>query len=231
MATVNPLAALHDIKPSRADHASVIAEPSILSRYAALELKGDRAHPASTIAHPSMLSRIVRRSALFFFALVVGVGVTLAWQSYGGQTVELIRRQAPLLADWLPASTGKPTDAPVDAPQQQLKPTLAGSDQQVAAMPPDGSAKLQQQLNSIAIDLTVVKEALERLAGERRKITQSIDRLEKGEQEINQKISSMATPKTVVHAPTARPVHRAVLPSVQAPSKPLPVTSPAPPIE
>jgi hypothetical protein len=232
MITANPNAAFRDVKTNRADHASEIAGSTILSRYAALELRGEKAHPASMIVRSSMLSRILHDSPRFFFALVLGIGLTLAWHSYGSQAVEIIRTQAPSLAQWLPASTGQPADAPLAAPLQQLKPTLAAADQQLSVMPPeDGSAELGQQLNAIAIDLTAVKETLDRLAADRGKITQSIDRLERGQQEMAQKLSSMAAPKPVVRAPIARPVHHSSPPSVQAPSKPLPITPPPAPME
>jgi hypothetical protein len=194
------------------------------------DLRSDRAVRASVIARPSIFRRIVHACARFFFAALVGVGVTLAWQSYGDQAVDMMRTQAPSLAEWLPASISKPADAPLGASQQQLKPALAAADQQLPAIAPAGSADLVQQLKPVAIDLTAVKESLERLAAEQAKLTQSIDRLERGQQAINQKLSSMAAPKPVVHTPTPKPVQRPAPPAVQsptqAPSRPLSVPPP-----
>ncbi len=176
---------------------------------------------------PSILRRIVRASARFLFAVLVGVGVTLAWQSYGDRAVDMMRTQAPSLAEWLPAPTGKSADAPLGAAQPQLKPALATADQQMA---PAASAELGEQLKAIAIDLTAVKETLERLAADQEKLTQSIDRLERGQQSITQKLSSVAAPKPVVHAPTPKPVQHPAQPAAQsatqAPSRPVSIPSP-----
>ncbi len=194
------------------------------------DLRSDRAVRASVIARPSVFRRIVHACARFFFAVLVGVGVTLAWQSYGDQAVDMMRTQAPSLAEWLPASTGKQSDAPLGAAQPQLKPAIPTADQQLPAMAPAGSAELLQQLKPLAIDLTAVKESLQQLAAYQEKLTQSIERLERGQQAITQKLSSVTAPKPVVHAPTPRPVQHPAQPAAQsatqAPSRPVSVPSP-----
>jgi hypothetical protein len=182
------------------------------------DLKVDRSDRILLPTRPSILRRIVRACARFLFAFLLGVGVTLAWQSYGDEAVDMMRTQAPSLAEWLPASTGKPADGPVGAAQQQLKPAAAGG------------TELEQQLKPVAIDLAAVKESLERLAAEQAKLTQSIDRLDRGQQAITQKLSSVAAPKPVVHAPTPKPVQHPAQPAapsaLQAPSRPVSVPSP-----
>ncbi len=194
------------------------------------DLRVDRSDRLLSPARPSILRRIFRACARFLFAVLVGVGVTLAWQSYGDEAVDMIRTQSPSLAQWLPASTGKPADGPVGAAQQQLKPALAAADQQLPAIAAAGSAELEQQLKPVAIDLTAVKESLQRLAADQEKLTQSIDRLERGQQAITQKLSSLAVPKPVVHAPAPRPVQHPSQPAAQsatqAPSRPVSVPSP-----
>ncbi len=195
------------------------------------ELRFGRPDRPVSPTRPSILRRIVRATARFFFAVLVGVGVTLAWQSYGDEAVEIIRTQAPSLAEWLPASSGKPADG--GAAQQQLKSALATADQQLPAMAPAGNAELMQQLKPLAIDLTAVKDSLQQLAAYQEKLTQSIERLEKGQQAITQKLSSVAAPKPVVHAPTSKPVQHPAPPAAQsatqAPSRPVSVPSPAVP--
>ncbi len=194
------------------------------------ELRFGRPDRPLSPTRPSILRRIVRACARFLFAVLVGVGATLAWQSYGDEVVDMIRTQAPSLVEWLPASTGKPADAPLGAAQPQLKPALAAADQQLPAIGPAGSAELEQRLKPLAIDLTAVKETLERITADQEKLTQSIDRLERGQQAIAQKLSSVAAPNPVVHAPTPRPVQHPAQPAAQsatqAPSRPVSVPSP-----
>ncbi len=193
-------------------------------------LRIDRSDRILSLAQPSILRRIVRACGRFLLAVLVGVGATLAWQSYGDEAVDMIRTQSPSLAEWLPASTGKPADAPLGAAQQQLKPALAAADQQLPAIGAADTAELEQQLKPLAIDLTAVKESLQQLAAYQEKLTQSIERLERGQQAITQKLSSVAAPKPVVHAPAPRPVQHPAQPAAQsatqAPSRPLSVPSP-----
>ena len=89
--------------------------------------------------------RIVRTLARFFIAVLIGVGVTLAWQSHGDEAKEMVRTWAPSLAWLLPVSTTK--------------------------SPPDGqgfaaatSAELVQQLKPLTLDLAIVRHSLEQLA-------------------------------------------------------------------
>ena len=62
---------------------------------------------------PSITRRIIRALGRFSAAILIGVGVTLAWQSYGG---EMVRAWAPSLGWLLPVS---PSAAELQA---QLKP-------------------------------------------------------------------------------------------------------------
>ncbi len=72
---------------------------------------------------PSITRRIFRASSRSLFAVLVGVGGTLAWQADGDQAKDMIRVWAPSLAELLPASTSKPAASPSAAEdQQQLKP-------------------------------------------------------------------------------------------------------------
>jgi uncharacterized iron-regulated membrane protein len=61
---------------------------------------------------PSVTRRIIRALGRFSVVLLIGVGATLAWQSYGG---EMVRAWAPSLGWLLPAS-------PSAELQAQLKP-------------------------------------------------------------------------------------------------------------
>ena len=62
----------------------------------------------STGKRRSIGKRIVRALARFFIVVLIGVGATLAWQSYSDEAMEMVRTEAPSLAWSLPVSTAKP---------------------------------------------------------------------------------------------------------------------------
>ena len=120
--------------------------------------------------------------ALFFFAVLIGVGSTLAWQSYGH---EMVKTSAPSLSWLLPVSTIK------------------------ASAPALTSAELQQQLKPVALDLAIVRRSVEQLAinqdqlaRKQEQMAQAIAALQAAEQDISQKISAPPSP-----LPAPKPVH------------------------
>ena len=70
------------------------------------------------MVRPPLLHRVLRASARFLFAVLLGIGGTLAWQSHGDQAMDVIRAKAPSVAEWLPASTSRPA-VPVSAAEAQ----------------------------------------------------------------------------------------------------------------
>jgi len=180
------------------------------------------------MVRPPLLRRVLRASARFVFAVLVGIGGTLAWQSHGNQAMDVIRAKAPSVAEWLPASTSRPA-VPVSAAeaQQSLKASLAATDQQFAPTVGVGSAEIQQQLAPITVDLAALRQTVEQLGANQEKTAQSIIQLERNEQAINQKLSSLASPKPVVRAPQPKPLQqsgqspfRAASPAAQQPLRP-----------
>ena len=114
---------------------------------------------------PSITRRIIRALGRFSAAILIGVVVTLAWQSYGG---EMVRAWAPSLGWLLPASP---------------------------------SAELQAQLKPVALDLAILRRSVEQLASNQDQLarkqdqmTQAFATLQAAEQDINQKILSLAPP-------------------------------------
>ena len=131
---------------------------------------------------PSTIRQIPRRPARFAVALLIGVGVTLAWQSYGAETV---RAWAPSLAWLLPASPPGPAVT---------------------------SAELQQLLKPMAIDLALVRRSEEQLATnqdqlarKQDQIAQAIAALQAAEQDISQKILALAPPAPKAVRVSAKP--------------------------
>jgi hypothetical protein len=165
---------------------------------------------ASTSVGPSITRRIFRVSAVFSFVVLTGVGGALAWRSYGDYATDMIRAWA------LPAPTSKP------------------------AVPPAGAAEIQQQLKSIAIDLTAVRHTLEQLganqdqltrkqeemARKQEQMTQAIAALQAAKQDISQKISAPPPANKPVHVPLPKPVQHPARLSTQASSNPTHVSPP-----
>jgi hypothetical protein len=145
------------------------------------DLKGDQ----FTSGRRSIARRIFGTLARFFIAVLIGVGVTLAWQSHGDEAKEMVRTWAPSLGWLLPVST--PIDSQVSA---------------AAAAP---SAELLQQLKPMALDLAVLRRSVEQLAANQEQMAQNIATLQAVEQDISQKISSPPAPPRKPAQPTTQP--------------------------
>lgn len=135
---------------------------------------------------PGIGKHVLRTTFRFGLAILIGVAGTLAWQSYGAQAQNMIRSLAPSL-DWLiPPATPKAANA--------------------------RSAELAEQLKPIALDLAVVRKAVEQLAANQEQlsakdgeITQSLALLQASEKEIGDKISALpAPPPKPARAPPRR---------------------------
>jgi len=134
----------------------------------------------------------MRGLARFFLALFIGVGGTLAWQSYGDEAKEMVRTWAPSLGWLLPAST-------LEVPAPAVT-----------------SIELKQQLKPVALDLAIVRRSIEQLAfnqdqlsRKQEQVIQAIAALQAAQQDIGQKISTPPPPKTV-HVPSPKPLQPAV---------------------
>src|SRR5215472_12271346 len=124
---------------------------------------------------PSIRRRLTRSLARFFFAVLIGVGGTLAWQ-HGDEVTEMVRTWVPSLGWLLPVSTTK-APAPVT------------------------TTDLQQQLKFISIDLALVRRTEEQLganqdqlARKQEQMTQAIATLQAAEQDLSKQILALAPP-------------------------------------
>ena len=141
---------------------------------------------------PSIGGRLMRSLARLSLAVLIGVGATLAWQSYGG---EAVRTWAPSLSSLLPATTMEPPAPAVTSTELQQQ--------------------LQQQLKPMAIDLALVRRSEEQLAANQDQLArkqdqmaQAIAALQAAEQELSQKISSPPT-SGAAHVPPPKPLRPA----------------------
>src|SRR5215207_1373142 len=103
---------------------------------------------------PSIGRRIFRALARFCIAVLIGVGATLGWQSYGDAVREMLATRAPELAWLLPVSATK---------------------SQVTAATPANPAL---QLGPLASNLEVVRRSVEQLAARQEQMAQNISALQ-----------------------------------------------------
>jgi hypothetical protein len=156
-------------------------------------------------ARPSFAKRAARGFIRFLIACGVGVGGTLAWQTYGDaarQTIATWGAEHGWSMAWLSNGddvTTKPPSGPgrtQAVPAAQAAPEIAG-----------GSSSDLQQLKTmtlgLAATLTTMRERIEQLAGGQVQTASDIARLQAAEQEIRQKISAIATRPASKPTPTA----------------------------
>ena len=120
--------------------------------------------PASR--RPSIGRRIFRTLARFSIAVLIGVGATLGWQSYGDEVKEMLVAQAPALGFLLPVSTTK-------------SPVMAAT-----------STDSTRQLAPLASTLDAVRRSVEQLAAKQEQMAQNIAALRAVEEDVRQKMSS-----------------------------------------
>jgi uncharacterized protein YoxC len=121
---------------------------------------------------PSIGRRIFRALFRFFIAVLIGVGATLAWQSYGDEAKEMVRTRAPSLAWLLPVSTTKsPPDGQLSAQDAALPQSASVTQTPAAAMT---SPESVQQLETMTRDLAVVRRSLEQLVAEQEQMAQAV---------------------------------------------------------
>ena len=150
----------------------------------------------STGKRRSIGKRMVRALARFFIVVLIGVGATLAWQSYSDEAMEMVRTQAPSLVWLLPVSTAKPPP-----------------DGQASAASVVPSGELVQQLKPIAVDLDIVRRSVQQLANKVEQLAAKQDQMSHKQDEISQNITTLQlVEQEVSQKLSAPPQSRAVPP-------------------
>ena len=131
---------------------------------------------------PSIARRVIRAVGRFSVVALIGVGATLAWQSYGG---EMVKAWAPSFGWLVPAS-------PSAELQAQLKPVALDL------------AIMKRTVEQLA-------NTQDQLARKQDQMTQAFATLQAAEQDIKQNILALAplAPKAV-HVPPPKPSQAAV---------------------
>jgi hypothetical protein len=173
---------------------------------------------------PSIVRRVLRSLARFFIAVLIGVGATLAWQSYGDMAREMLSTQVPSLS-WLSVSTTTPTP---DAEGSTQKPAGSQSAPIAQTAPPAAAATTSEltQLEPIAHDLAAMRQSLEQLAAKQEQMAQNIAAMQAAEQDIRKKMLVQTTsdqprkpPKPPANSSPAQSPARPPQPVVQPPSQ------------
>jgi len=155
---------------------------------------------------PPVRRRIVRALMRFLIAVLIGVGATLAWQSYGNVAREMLAARLPTLAWLLSVSKTSPV---------------------VAATPADPMPKLESLVSS----LDYVRRSVEQLALKQDEMARNIAALQAVESDIRQQVSS--APQSPAQQPASisqpkPPQSRAQPSAVQPSSASRPAPSAAP---
>ncbi len=150
---------VHRLRPGRPDRSSGVKNTQVAS------------------GRPSITRRIIRALGRFSVAVLIGVGATLAWQSYGG---EMVRSWAPSLGWLLPVSSSAELQA-------LLKPVAIDL------------AIMKRSVEQLASNQ-------DQLARKQDLMTQAFAALQAAEQDIKQNILALAplAPKGS-HLPPAKP--------------------------
>jgi hypothetical protein len=131
-----------------------------------------------------------RGFARFLITFCLGIGATLAWQSYGDAARKIVAGRYPQLA-WL-------------APQTTVTPSA------VATILPLVSSVDPQELKTISSNLAVMRQRIDELAASQNQITRNIDtNLQVAKQELLSKIATLSlqpAPARRPASPTAGPV-------------------------
>jgi hypothetical protein len=154
-----------------------------------------------TGGRPSIGRRIVRSLARFAITVLIGVGATLGWQSYGDAAKEMVVARAPALAWLLSTSTTK-------------SPAMAAT------------SPGPVQLEPLASNLDAVRRSVEQLANKQEQVAQSIAALRAVQDDIRQKMSSTPPSPQAASIPQPNtPQPRAQSSAVQPSSVPRPSSS------
>ena len=136
-------------------------------------------------ATPSIGRRIFRALVRFSVAVLIGVGATLTWQSYGDEARKSVRTWAPSLVWLLPVTTPKsmqqlePITRDLAAVRGSLEQLAVKQEQMAQAVTSSESA---QQLAPITRDLAAVRSSLEQLAVKQGQMAQAVSSSDSAQQ-------------------------------------------------
>jgi hypothetical protein len=123
------------------------------------------------IKRPSIGRRMLRTLVRFSIAVLIGVGATLGWQSYGDVVKDMLAAEAPILG-WVLSAV--PTTKPSAVAVTSIDPA--------------------RQLAPLASTLDAVRRSVDQLAAKQEQMAQNIAALRAVEENARQKASSTLAP-------------------------------------
>src|SRR6266566_252676 len=155
---------------------------------------------------PSFGGRASRGLARFLIIFSIGIGATLAWQSYGDAARAMLANSSPQLG-WL---------APQTAPLAQTTPSMV-----VTPAADTASSDLQQLTAAVASMRQSVDQLAAQLAAGQQQVADNIAKLHADEQKILQMLSATpqklsASPPGATAAPARKPTPATAPPSPSA---------------
>jgi hypothetical protein len=190
---------------------------------------GDFKNDHLGIDRPSISRRMFRALVRFSIAVLIGVGATLAWQSYGDEGKEMVSTWIPSVAWLLPVSTTKSSPNGLMLAQDAAPPPSASVTQTSAPIAAATSPE-SVQLEPMARDLAVMRRSLEQLAAKQEQMAQNIATVQAIDQDIRQKMSFRPPSPAVPVPPRKPPRPNAQSSAVQSSSVPAPPPPAEPPL-
>jgi hypothetical protein len=180
------------------------------------------------IVRPSRGRRALRALARYLFAICVGVVGTLAWQSYGEATKQIIATRAPELG-WSPEAKQmiaslvqqlgwtKPPAGPENTAVQLSAPKTAQTATAAQAGPETAASTSkalvasldQQQVQQIEGDIAAARQTVEQYLAA---VRQTIEQLAVGQDEVLREIAKLQAPAAPARNPMQVPPLRAPTP-------------------
>jgi hypothetical protein len=172
---------------------------------------------------PSRARRAWRAFIRYVVAIGIGVAATLAWQSYGETTKQIIAMRAPQLA-WSPDAQRKIVAImdelgwakPPAASNSARGPAAQGASQaaSLAQITPEmvvpkapGTPSLElEQIQVMAKSLITLQQTVDTLAAHQDQMAHEIDRLQAADQEILDKVSSALATGAAATPPRRTPL-------------------------
>jgi hypothetical protein len=176
---------------------------------------------------PARAKPASRSFARYMLAICIGVAATLAWQSYGQATRQIIATSAPELgwsseakqtiASWVeqlswPPASAEIATAPPSAPETAQAATVAET--APAPKAPITASLDPQQVQQLALDVAAVRQSVEQIVASQTKMAAEIDNLLVTDMEIFLKIPTPPQPpaamsrKPIPAAPPSRALNR-----------------------
>jgi hypothetical protein len=172
-----------------------------------------------------MKRRSSRGFARYLVAILIGVAATLAWQSYGEATKQIIATRAPELG-WSP-ETKQIIANWVEQLGWTKPPVVESKAAPVAQTAPATPSIDPQKVEQMARDLATLRQTVEQLAAGLDQVTREIGKLEAADAEILAKITPAPPPPQP--PPAARKPTPRAPPSSPAPATPPMSLAPIPP--